>query len=501
MRLRALVDNTPNVAIQGYDIDGRVTFWNNTSEHLYGWSEEETIGRTMDGFIFTKEEADAYRQMLVNVYKTGTPVPPTEFIVHCRDGTDCVVLCTVFQISAEGKQPEFACMDIDITDKKRLEEQLAQGQRVESLGRLAGGIAHDFNNLLTTIIGNAELADRVTADPKIRNYLRRIVEASNRGAVLTQQILTYARKQVINPERVNINELLLKLSALLSRLIRENIEFQMVLAPDLAPIMLDPLQFDQVLINLMVNARDAMPNGGQLTVSTANAHVMPEEHGDGLEAGSYVTLTVTDTGCGIAPEYVQKIFEPFFTTKPVGSGTGLGLSTCLGIVKQNGGYIECRSEVGKGTSFYIHFPVCNGSEVSKSGLHTQPAITKHTVVLVEDEDLIRELSGEVLEEEGYNVVLARNSDEAIKYAENASAAIDILVTDVVMPKTSGTELAQVLRKRRPDLPVLLMSGYSEASVGTLDRGDPRTDFIPKPFTPSGLAAKVRSMLERFAQPR
>ena len=501
MRLRTLIENTPNVAIQGYDLDGRITFWNNTSEHLYGWSEEETIGRTMDGFIFTKEEADAYRQMLANVYKTGTPVPPTEFTLHCRDGTECVVLCTVFQISAEGKQPEFCCMDIDITEKKRLEEQLAQGQRVESLGRLAGGIAHDFNNLLTTIIGNAELADRVTADPKIRNYLRRIVEASNRGAVLTQQILTYARKQVINPRRVNINELLLKLSALLSRLIRENIEFQMVLAPDLAPTMLDPLQLDQVLMNLVVNARDAMPNGGQLTVSTANAHVMPEEHGDGLEAGSYVELTVTDTGCGIAPEHVQKIFEPFFTTKPVGSGTGLGLSTCLGIVKQNGGYIECRSEIGKGTSFYIYFPVCNSSEFSKSGMPTKPSITKHTVLLVEDEDLIRELSGEVLEEEGYNVVLARNSDEAIKYAENASAAIDILVTDVVMPKTSGTELAQVLRKRRPDLPVLLMSGYSEVSVGALEQGDPRTDFIPKPFTPSGLAAKVRSMLERWAQPK
>ena len=387
----------------------------------------------------------------------------------------------------------------DISERRRLEEQLLQSQKMEGIGRLAGGVAHDFNNLLTAILGYAALLESsLPPRDRLQEDAREIVKAANRAASLTQQLLAFARKQIITPKIVNLNELVLNTDRMLRRLIGEDIEFVTLLGTDLWPVKVDPIQLEQVLINLAVNSRDAMPTGGRLTIETSNVFLDENYTLQHVEviSGPYVMLALSDTGVGMEEETRAHLFEPFFTTKERGKGTGLGLATCYGIIKQAGGYIWVYSEPGEGTTFKIYLPHAGGSVTRPEGpgVLTPEPPGRETILLVEDEPLVREMTAQVLRTHGYNVLVAENGSEALSVADDLSGPIHLVITDVVMPQMSGRQLADLLRGKRPGIKVLYMSGYTENSIvhhGVLEEG---IAFIAKPFTPTALLKKAREEL-------
>lgn len=388
----------------------------------------------------------------------------------------------------------------DITERKRLEDQLLQAQKLESVGRLAGGVAHDFNNLLAILAGHAELAEEeLPADSPVQEHIRVIREAGDRAANLTRQLLAFARKQVIEPRVINLNDLTLGMEKMLRRLIGENIDLVTHLQPDLARVHVDPGQFEQILVNLVVNARDAMPEGGRLTIETENA-VIDEEYARlhmPLTPGFFVTLTVSDTGEGMDETVQKRIFEPFFTTKEQGKGTGLGLATVYGVVKQSGGHIWLYSEPGHGSLFKIYLPAAEGEsslleETEERETSLQGA---ETILVVEDEPTLRSLTAGSLRKLGYRVLEAVNGEMALWVAAEHLAPIHLLVTDVVMPRMGGKDLADRLTALQPDLKVLYISGYTDDAIVHHGVLDAETAFLQKPFTPSMLARKIRTILD------
>ncbi len=382
----------------------------------------------------------------------------------------------------------------DVTERKRLQEELLQAQKLEAVGRLAGGVAHDFNNLLTTILGYSDLLLRGRPDDaELQEDVGEIRKASERAASLTRQLLAFSRKQVIEPRVLDLNALVAESSRMLRRLIGEDIELSTVFAPDLPSVRADPVQIEQVIVNLAVNSRDAMPDGGRLAISTSLRRIDEgEARPDGLAPGGYVALTVSDTGSGMDASTRERVFEPFFTTKEKGKGTGLGLSTAYGIVKQSGGDIRVTSAQRAGSTFEILLPAVHekASDEPPSAVVGRAALPRSaTVLLAEDEDGLRALNGRVLEAHGYRVLAASNAAEALSLAERQPAPPDLLVTDMVMPGASGRELARRLRDRHPELKVLYVSGYpGDASV------EDDTSFLQKPFTPEGLSEKVAELL-------
>ncbi len=396
---------------------------------------------------------------------------------------------------------------MDITDLKRSEEerqrlqaQLAQAQKLEALGRLAEGVAHDFNNMLNLILGYGELImEKLHPGDPLRDDVKQIVEAARRSASLTQQLLAFSRKQTLQPEVLNLNDLLHNLEKMLRRLIGEDIDLQMTLAEDLAFVSIDPGQFDQVIMNLAVNARDAMPTGGKLTIETANVDIdeLYAKVHPGIGPGKYVMISMTDSGCGMDETVLAHIFEPFFTTKEKGKGTGLGLATVYGIVKQSGGHIWAYSEPGKGTTFKIHLPQTQApAKVREISIQEKEAIgAGMSVLVVEDEEALRRLLQLILSRLGFQVTMAANGGEALLMMEEQGLRPDLLITDVVMPGMSGAVLVERLRRSRPHLRVLFMSGYTDEAIvhhGVLDPGIP---FIQKPFTLDSLAQKIRQVLK------
>ena len=384
----------------------------------------------------------------------------------------------------------------------KLEEslhQLRQAQKMEAIGRLAGGIAHDFNNLLTVIRGYSRLLlDRATGH-EFRGGLERIDDAADRAAALTSQLLAFSRRQVLQPIVFNLNELVQNLEKMLRRLVTENIEMRTVLAPDLGAVRADRSQIEQVVMNLVVNAGDAMPKGGKLTLETSNVYLdeaYAQRH-QTVQPGRYILLAVTDTGTGIDTENLSRIFEPFFTTKEFGKGTGLGLSMVYGIVKQSGGNIWVYSEPGRGTSFKIYLPLVSAALDATSAGATANANSRgtETILLVEDDEQVRELAREALSSSGYNVLVAENPDAAIALCRTNKTRIELLLTDVVMPGISGPELAVQLTLIRPELKVLYMSGYTAQAILHHGELESNTFFLQKPFTPSSLSAKVREVLD------
>jgi two-component system cell cycle sensor histidine kinase/response regulator CckA len=389
----------------------------------------------------------------------------------------------------------------DVTERKRLEEQLRQAQKMETVGQLAGGIAHDFNNLLTAITGYAEFArDALPSQHPAREDIGQVLNGAKSAGNLIRQLLAFSRRQVIAPQALDLNDIIANLDKILRRLIGEHIELVTIRAADLRTVRVDPSQVEQLIVNLAVNARDAMPEGGRLTVETANVTLDADDARQHVSVvpGDYVLLSVRDTGCGMTDEVKTRIFEPYFTTKEPGKGTGLGLATCYGIVKQNNGHIWFHSDPGEGTSFEVYFP-CIGEPAAQEPRRDQQACAAHgaqTVLLAEDEPTVRSFAARVLRQAGYTVLEAADGSDALELAaERPEAAIDLLVTDVVMPRMGGLELHRRLRTSRPQLKTLFVSGYTDNSgvhQGVLAKD---VAFLQKPFTMATLAGKVREVLQ------
>jgi PAS domain S-box-containing protein len=418
-----------------------------------------------------------------------------------KDGTLVAVRLSGRTISGEPGEPEcFEVIAEDLGERKRLEEQLRQMEKMETVGRLAGGVAHDFNNLLTIISGFSQLLlDRIEVGDPRRSYVDEIQKAEERAASLTRQLLALGRRQVLLPQVLDLNEVVTKMDKMLRPLLGEDIELLIVQPPDLGRVKADPGQIEQVMLNLAVNARDAMPGGGKLTLETANIDLDESyalNHAE-VTTGPYVLLAVSDTGCGMDAETQSHLFEPFFTTKEKGKGTGLGLATSYGIIQQSGGYLWFYSEPGRGTTFKVYLPRVQEvpEPVAVNQAQAGPAVGSETVLLVEDETSVRLLVRGVLEARGYTVLEASRADEALRICQQHPGPIQLLLTDVVMPQTMGPALAESLLVLRPKMKVLYMSGYTDHAVfgdGTLLAG---ISFLQKPFTPETLAQKVRRVLD------
>ena len=494
-RFRTMFESAPTAMVL-LGIDGSVVAANRSLEALLGYSEDDLRELRLGELVhpddredgaqlyaqLVKGERDGYRREARFVTKAGETV-----VTH---------LAAALVRDADGKPNYVIGMAEDVTERRVLEEQLRQSQKLEAVGRLAGGVAHDFNNMLTAISGYTAFAlDQAEDGSTLRSDLDEIRKATDRATQLTRQLLAFSRKQVLEPVFLDLNEVVEELNTMLRPLLGGSVLLATELDPSLGPIEADPGQLNQVVMNLVVNARDAMPEGGTVTISTANADV--DGSGDGtIEPGRYVTLTVRDDGEGIDEQTLGQIFEPFFTTKASGKGTGLGLATVYGIVKQSGGYLEVESEVGVGSEFRIYLRRVDEErqpEVAAPTVRTATALAgPPTVLVVEDEEVVRSLVVQVLEGEGYRALVAADGEDALTLAEHDH--VDLLLTDLTMPKLGGRELAETLRVSNPGLKVVYMSGYAEGGILSDGVLPPATAFLSKPFTFAELADKVRGLL-------
>ncbi|HXN46929.1 MAG TPA: response regulator [Bryobacteraceae bacterium] len=437
---------------------------------------------------------------LARTIRDGEVITDEEMEVVRADGTRAAVLVSSAPIrNSEGAILAGALTFHDVTERTQLEHQLRQAQKMEAMGRLAGGVAHDFNNLLTVIGGYGQMV-RDALDPKspLRRDLDAILEASDRASTLTRQLLTFSRRQMVEPRVLDLNRNISRISRMLRRVIREDIELVTLLKADPARVKADPAQIEQVLMNIAVNAKDAMPKGGKLTVETAFVEIAEEAEAlDGLKPGQYVALSMTDTGTGMDAETQSHLFEPFFTTKSKGKGTGLGLSTVYGIVKQNGGEIVISSELGRGTAVRMYFPLAEERVKSGGGAGRRPAERpgSETILVVEDDAEVRKLAAEMLSRQGYTVLEAASGPEALRVWKQHASSIDLILTDVVMPSMAGPELAAKLMAERADLKVLYMSGYPEDVMAKHGLTASESTFVHKPFTSDALIHSVRLVLD------
>ncbi len=495
-RYQELFENA-NDMVFTCDLDGHFTSLNKAGRRMVGCDLPDVLRMNL-AQILAPEHSALAREMLQDASEEAQRTYEVEIVTR-ENGRLRVDLGTTL-IQRAGKPPEVQGIGRDITRHRRLEDQLRHAQKMEAAGRLAGGVAHDFNNLLTVISGFGQLVlGRLeSTDPKYP-HMAEILKAADRGATLTRQLLAFSRQQVLQPQVLDLNVTLANINSMLRHLIGEDVELSIVPGPALGRVKADPGEIDQVILNLAVNARDAMPHGGRLILQTENVN-LDEARAAGhypIRPGQYVLLTVSDTGCGMDAETQKHIFEPFFTTKEQGKGTGLGLATVHGIVHQSGGYIYVYSELGNGSCFKIYLPRVD--QVAESAKSRQ-AIEHHargteTILVVEDEAMVRDLTLEVLKESGYTVISAERPDDALRICAQNQGPIDLLLTDVVMPGMSGLELAERLKPERPKMKVLYVSGYTADAVARRGMSDPETAFLQKPFAPGALVRKVREVLE------
>ena len=497
--LQSITENSLD-AIITTDGRGRLTYFSRGAEAMFGYRAAKMIGSAVaDLYPGGLEEARAVKRRLAQEgqlrnYESG-------FLT--KDG-GCVEVSASISLlrDATGRVAGTLGVLKDIGERRRLEEQLRQSQKMEAVGRLAGGIAHDFNNLLTVIAGRAQLIlSRLRPEEPIHRDATLVRTTADRAAVLTQQLLTFSRKQVLQPQVLNLNAVVTAMEPMLGRLLGEDIDLAVIPAESLGRVKADPGQIEQVIVNLVVNSRDAMPQGGRLTVETADVELdaaYASRHFS-VPPGPYVMLAVSDTGEGMDEQTRSRVFEPFFTTKGPGKGTGLGLATVYGIVKQSGGDIQLYSEPGRGTAFRIYLPrVAQVSAEVDDTTSPSAAVARgdETVLLVEDEPEVRDLAREILEVSGYTVLQACDPLEAVVMAERHPGPIHLLLTDVIMPRQSGRALVERLRPLLPEMQVLYMSGYTNEAIVRHGVLDPDTLFIQKPFTPDALGHRVRAALDR-----
>ena len=481
------------------DREGLIEYVNPAFEALTGYSPGELMGQTPRVLKSGQQTADLYKELwqtilsgnvfrctMVNRKKSGDVFVAEKTVTPLRDN--------------DGRITHFISNDRDITDRRRMENQLQQGQKMDAIGKLAGGVAHDFNNLLMVISSYAELMlDSLAPQHPLRRNVDEIQKASRRAADLTRQLLAFGRKQMQTLQLLDLNLIIEDINKMLPRLIGEDIELVFVPGKKLGKVKADPVQIEQVLMNLVANARDAMPKGGKLVIETASLRLdepYVQAHSI-VPPGEYVLLTVTDSGTGIAPEHLLHIFEPFYTTKEEGKGTGLGLATVYGIVKQNSGFIWVYSEPGLGTTFKIYLP-----RVRQAKLAPQPTVPSEgsprgceTLLLAEDEEAVRRSAREFLSLQGYVVLEAANGAEALALARTYHGRIHLMITDVVMPQMGGARLAAELAPARPDMRVLFVSGYAEATFQRHGEIDVTTHFLQKPFSLKAMARKIREVLD------
>lgn len=499
-KYRELVENANSIILR-MDTQGYIAFFNEFAQQSFGYTQEEILGKSILDTLFpkTRESKEKFAQILNEIVSSANLPPAEEFENQRKNGERIWVVWTFKPIlNKNGELKEILCIGADVTELKKLQEQFRQAQKMEAIGRLAGGVAHDFNNLLMAIMGFSDLALKTSQlDPALRKDLLEIRQAGERAASLTRQLLAFSRKQILKPVSLNLNQLILNMDKMLRRLIGEDVELVTVPSESLGLVKADLGQMEQILLNLAVNARDAMPKGGKLIIETANVDLDDSysNHHINITPGPYVLLAVSDSGEGIPKENLECIFDPFFTTKE--HGTGLGLSTVYGIVKQSGGHVIVYSEPHICTSFKIYLPRANDT--------IQPALPKiqplsssdisRTILLVEDETTVRNLVSRVLKRYGFTVLEAGYGSEAIELCKQHEGKIHLLISDVIMPKMSGPELATRLLAIIPDLKVLYMSGYTDEAIvqhGILDCGNA---FIQKPFTPGDLILKIREIFE------
>ncbi len=496
-RYRDLVENAHDI-IYTYDLEGNYTSMNKAGAQITGYAIEEFLALNLNQTV-APEYRGKVREMLTRKL-AGERGTAYEMEVVAKDGHRITVEANTKLVFHDGVPVGVQGIARDVTERKQLEEQLRQSQKMEAIGQLAGGVAHDFNNLLTAINGYSGLAlQRIDDNHPLKSYLEEIKKAGDRAANLTRQLLAFGRKQILQPLAINLNDIVTDMNKMLRRLIGEDIELVGKLDPALKKIKADPGQIEQVLVNLVVNARDAMPQGGKLTIETSSSALDQDYAGRhvGVIAGSYVMLAVSDTGTGMDEQTQARIFDPFYTTKEEGKGTGLGLSTVYGIIKQSGGNIWVYSELGHGTTFKVYLPeLTSASQKAEAAAVEAPLpVGSETILLVEDEDVVRGLARKILEHAGYEVLEANRGAEAFRLCLQRAEPIDLLLTDVVMPETSGKEVADRLTEVFPGLKVLFMSGYTDEAIVHHGVLDSNVEFIQKPFTPATLARKVRAVLD------
>jgi two-component system, cell cycle sensor histidine kinase and response regulator CckA len=494
---RAVVEDAP-YGIYRASFEGQLILVNPALEQMLGYSHEELLHATLPTDIFRfSAEHEKFNQTVIHEQY----FKDVELEWKRKDGTPITVRCSGWPVKDEsGAVAYIEVFAEDVTERRALERQLRMAQKMEAVGRLSGGIAHDFNNLLGVIMGYSQVLKRTlgATNPSFE-HAEEIEKASQRAVSLTRQLLAFSRQQVLDPAILNLNTLVSDMEKMLPRLIGEDIALNFILEPNLGQVKADPGQIEQVIMNLAVNSRDAMPNGGKLTIETANVELdmaFTRQH-PGSRVGKYVTLAVTDTGTGIDPEIQSQIFEPFFTTKERDKGTGLGLATVYGVVKQSGGYIALDSEKGKGARFSVYLPRVEEILPRPEVRASSPGNLRgsETVLLVEDAEPLRKLAHMFLQESGYNVLDAADGTEALEVARGCSRPIHLLLTDVVMPGINGRVLAERLAAMQPSMKVLYMSGYTDSFIaghGVLEAG---THLLHKPFTQEALARKVRELLD------
>lgn len=502
-RLAASVEQAAD-AIVITDTTGFILYVNPAFEHIMGYARAEVIGKTPSLLKSGRHDAQFYERLWSTISSERTW--RGRLTDRRKDDTLVELNTTISPVrDSTGKIVNYVAVSHDITREADLQDQLRQAQKMEAIGRLAGGIAHDFNNLLTAILGNAELVlRRLGPSAAVREDVEQIREAAQQAAALVSQLLTFSRKQVVNPKVLSINESVANMARMLKRLIGDAIRLETELDPQAGLIRIDPVQLEQVIMNLALNARDAMPNGGRLTLRTKFARVDHPNtlHPSDLAPGLYAVLQVVDSGIGMDAKTQSRIFEPFFTTKEVGRGTGLGLSTVYGIVSQSGGAIQVQSAPGEGSSFTIYFPQARASIATLPGVAPVPEAREQTVLLVDDDIQVRKLVSRMLAGSGYVVLEAADGQEALDLLQQNGRRIALILTDVVMPRMDGHRLAASVQSAFPSLPVVLMSGHPETAHLKPEHFSGLRHYLRKPFRAEQLLDVVRRALrEQTVTPR